>query len=666
VALRTGSPAGASRSNRIVGAAIVLLIALLWSCGHKSQSGVWSRESGVQTDIGAPLAAPGQTDVGAPLAAPAEGRASTAPTPDPQFTALQKYAASLPPVTGQTVEPIRFGERQADGTYIRDGRKMTLGEILASAPKVACPPLTQIRLPGDWNKPAAPVADKPASTGKTTSGVGDIINPPQIPQVPQIGPPGSWNFGPIIGNPGPISPPIFGGPPPPGHVPYVGEGAALYNRVPIAYPIWEDGPPVDVGIIHWGPGHKIPGLAVLTKHTIQVILDPLMGGGIAGFDGPLTWSAHVVIALPTDVLTWYPLPQQVVHGAWGQRLRVADVNSDGREDLVVSMNWDDPSYPYGANQFGYTGTWVYYQNGSGLFDEPFSPGGCSRENDIVAYWSDDEWHQDGSRTLDLLCVQNPHVAPLNMPQSWFWDSWMPYADEYYPHVKFKETGPAMGPGPQLVLFYGAVSVWSWSIEKIKASTDNLDDLLVAFKSIWDGGITTSGAAVWLATSYTTYGGSMFILGWPTQGDPFRARPGRFDTREPVDDYVATFPSANSIMIGHCTTPVDSGVHSGNSKWEFYTPRVIFGGLGRGIGNPKEVLVPDIDNDGLSDLVVLSDSTLYVLHNLGNRSFFITNEFQVHDEVQRAAVGHLFNTGEQDIAVIDTPSSSVIVYRPVTK
>jgi len=125
-----------------------------------------------------------------------------APTPNPQLAALQKYAASLPPVTGQVVEPIRFGERQPDGTYLRDGRKMTLGEILASATPVACPPLTQMRLPDDWNKPAASAADKPASTGKTTSGLGEIFNPPQLP--PPIPLPGGWNPGPIIGvNPPP-------------------------------------------------------------------------------------------------------------------------------------------------------------------------------------------------------------------------------------------------------------------------------------------------------------------------------------------------------------------------------------------------------------------------------------------------------------------------------
>jgi len=637
------------------GLAIVVLVALLASCGHKAN------QSGAENRVGAqgiaPLSPSPQTQDGQP----------SAPTTDPQFAALKKYAASLPPVSGQTVEGVRFGEPQPDGTYLRDGRKMTHGEILASATPVACLPLTQIRLPDDWNKPAASAADKPASTGKTTSGLSEIFNPPQIPQVPQIGPPGAWNFGPIIGNPGPVSPPIFGGPPPPGHIPYEGEGIGpMYDPNPIIYNVM-DGPLVDVAILHMGPYGVYGALAVLTKHTIQLFAGPNALGGMG------SWTARLTINLPTQATTWDPDPayRHTVDGAYAVRLRVADMNDDGRDDMVVVMNWDDPAWPQGTNQFGYNGTWIYYQNWSGYFDEPFSPGGASREYDIAAFNAPPTY---GRKNLlpDLLGVQNPHI-PSNAidpgtGKPYEWDS---YPTEYYDHSKFKDAKPTADPTPARGLEPMGSSPepykqWNWSIERTVADTEDTFDDLVTAARCYDAedDFTYNLIQLGRGSPYERWAGGLSPGGIVTGAEPMRARPGRFELGETVDDYAVSFPSADSLLIAVPRTPVAPDT----TPLAFYSPRLLLlpGRAMLEVRQPGEVQVSDLNGDGLSDLAVLSNERLYVLLNLGNRTFIVTDEFPVQDDVQRAFVGPLYSRTEKDIAVIDTASSQVLVYRPTMK
>jgi hypothetical protein len=579
---------------------------------------------------------------------------------DNSYTDLTKYVASLLPVTGQTVEPIRFGEKQPDGTYIRDGRRMTLGEILASAPKVPCPPLTQIRLGG--NNCESSASDK-STSGKTTSGIGDLVNPPQIG--PVIPGPINWNPPPNLGNPGPISPPIFGGPLPPGPFHYEGEGVGpLYDPTPIVYNVM-DGPPVDVGIVKMGPFSSYPALAVLTRHTIQ-----LFAGPYPSLPGA-TWTARLTINLPTQVTTWDPNPanRHTVDGAYAVRLRVADLSGDQRDDMVVVMNWDDPAWPQGANQFGYTGTWVYYQKywglfSTGTFDEPFSPGGASREYDIAAFRWINAWSRASNFLPGLIGVQNPHIGSgVNAPGSDKLYPWDEYTNEYYDHRKFKDAGPALEPQPEYIFFNAnlGITLCSSCVESAVANNDDLDDLVHLEHCVYSS-LVFNAFQVWCQVA----GSSFHPYSYPTAAEPFRARPGRFEPNKTVDDYALTFPDADSLQMVHAGPPRP---YPDNGRWwYFYTPRIILRNAAgiEALRRPGEIVVSDLNGDGLSDLTVLSDNRLYVLLNLGNRTLIISDEFPVQDDVQRAAVGPLFGGLEKDIAVIDSPSSCVLVYRPISK
>jgi hypothetical protein len=653
---------GASRNKRTVSLAIVLLIALISSCGHKSQSGVWSRGPGVK-----------ERNENSSVSVFDSGLK----TQDSGLLALKEYAASLPPVAGQVVEPIPFGERQPDGTYIRDGRKMTLGEILASAPKVACPPLTQIRLPDSAARGTvvAASATKQASSVKKAAG-GMLISPPNFKPYSPFGPlPGFGSGSGSIGvAPPPPTPPT---PPPPGQ----GVGP-LYDPNPIRFTV-PDGPPVDVAFLKMGPNSAYPALAALTKHVIHIYAGVgTFNWSGSGTGGGVAWSGRFDIPVPSQVITWDPDPayRHTVDGAWAVRLRVADLNNDGRDDLVVVTNWDDPAWPQGANQFGYNGTWVYYQNWSGYFDEPFSPGGASREYDIAEVNSTYFWHEGKSLLPDLMGVQNPHVPTLvNAPGQNKPYPWDMFASEYYDHQKFKDAGPALPPVP--VGAEGTVDptdlAWFWSIEKTHAVPFHKWDDYVFTEKLYgiDYGSPSRNVHMYYDVIGVCYAkspddsrdggyGGFEPAGFPTTDEPFRARPGRCEPGETIDDFVATFPSVNSLQVAHPTYP---------SQWsqpwpvyELYSPKILLraGSDITPITAPCEVQPSDLNGDGLTDTVVLSDSRLYVLLNLGNRTFIVTDEFPVTDGVQRAAVGSVFGGRQNIIAAIDSPSSSVLLFRPL--
>ncbi len=137
------------------------------------------------------------------------------------------------------------------------------------------------------------------------------------------------------------------------------------------------------------------------------------------------------------------------------------------------------------------------------------------------------------------------------------------------------------------------------------------------------------------------------VSYPSGSDPHDVAVGDFDADGDLD------------LVSTLHTPPRLSVLKGNGDGTYGAP--LYTNLSAGVV-PQGVLAPDLDADGLADVVVVSSATgeLIVMHNLGNANFSQIAALSVGIGPTELVTADFDRDGDIDIAISNTTGSTVAI------
>lgn len=137
------------------------------------------------------------------------------------------------------------------------------------------------------------------------------------------------------------------------------------------------------------------------------------------------------------------------------------------------------------------------------------------------------------------------------------------------------------------------------------------------------------------------------VSYPSGGDPHDVAVGDFDA------------DGNLDLVSTLHTPPRLSILTGNGDGTYGAAQ--YTNLAVGVV-PQGVLAPDLDADGLADVVVVSSTTgqLIVMHNLGNANFSQIAALNVGTGPTELVTADFDRDGDIDIAISNTTGSTVAI------